>query len=192
MFNLLYKSLIRPHLEYASEVWSPSFKMDINSLEKVQRRATRLVPEIAELPYEERLHHLQLPTLQYRRLRSDLILIFKLTHNMLSLNMLTYCSVCKAGSSMLTPSNSQITRGHIHKYQIHKHTGHRNRFLTTRCIPTWNRLHSATVSSTTVKLFESQLGEDLSMPNKFKIEKNLTSTVLNNEDLQLTLWTRII
>ena len=94
MFNFSYKSLIRPHLEYTSEVWSPSFKMDINSLEKVQRRATRLVPAIAELPYEERLHHLQLPTLHYHRLRSDLILIFKLTHNMLSLNMLTYYSVC--------------------------------------------------------------------------------------------------
>ena len=81
MFKTLYKTLIRPHLEYASPVWSPVFKYEIQRIEGVQRRATKLVPEISNLPYIDRLKHLKLPTLQYRRIRQDLILLYNYAHN---------------------------------------------------------------------------------------------------------------
>ena len=65
-FILLYKSLVRPHLEYAQSVWSPFYKGLIEELEKVQMRATKLVKGLKELDYKHRLKLLKLPTLKYR------------------------------------------------------------------------------------------------------------------------------
>ena len=67
-FLILYKALIRPHLEYANQVWAPRFERQVDALKTVLRRATKLVPGYKELPYEERLRKLNLPTLAYRRL----------------------------------------------------------------------------------------------------------------------------
>ena len=79
-FNLFYKSLVRPHFEYGNVVWSPFFKSDIALIENVQRRATRYVPDINKLEYQERLEALSLPTLQHRRFRVDMIETYKITH----------------------------------------------------------------------------------------------------------------
>ena len=64
VFVNLYKSLVRPHVEYASVVWNPSCIRDQKLIERVQRRATKLVTNISELSYEERLRKLGIPTLQ--------------------------------------------------------------------------------------------------------------------------------
>jgi len=69
-FPILYKSLVRSHLEYANSVWYPKRKMDVEKLERVQKRATKLIPEISKKPYIEQL--------QYRRYRGDMIEVFKI------------------------------------------------------------------------------------------------------------------
>ncbi len=69
MFNMLYKSMVRPHLEYGNAVWHPYKVKDVERIESVQRRATRMIPGMTGLSYEERLKRLNLPTLQYRRMR---------------------------------------------------------------------------------------------------------------------------
>ena len=63
-FNLLYTSLVRPHLGYGNAVWSLFLKSDIALIENVQRRATSYVPDINRLEYQERLEALNLFTLQ--------------------------------------------------------------------------------------------------------------------------------
>jgi len=76
-FVLLYKALVRSHLKYANTVWSPYKQYLIEEVEKVQKRATKLVHECKYLPYTERLKYLNFPTLKYRRQRGDMIQAYK-------------------------------------------------------------------------------------------------------------------
>ncbi|XP_076058549.1 uncharacterized protein LOC143035563 [Oratosquilla oratoria] len=78
IFLALFPTLVRPYMEYAVQAWSPYKKKDINIWGKFQRRATKLVPQLSELPYNERLDALGLTTLQERRTRSDMTEVFKM------------------------------------------------------------------------------------------------------------------
>ena len=113
-FILLYKYTVRPHvgLEYANGVWCPFRKGDIEALEKVQKRATKLVISVKHLPYEERRKRLNLPTLKYRRLRGDMIKVFKLLNNFYD----------KEVDFVLPLKPAFITRGN--SYKLHNYSFH--------------------------------------------------------------------
>ena len=74
----LYKAIVRPHLEYCIQAWNPHLRKDVDMLEKTQRRATKLIPELRDLTYEERLKECGLTTLETRRLRGGQIEVFKI------------------------------------------------------------------------------------------------------------------
>jgi len=76
-FVMLYKSLVRSHLECANSVWNPHRLGLIKDFEKVKMRATKLVITIKNLTYKDRLKRLKLPTLKYRRIRGDMIEVYK-------------------------------------------------------------------------------------------------------------------
>ena len=78
LFNAVYPSIIRSHMEYVVQAWSPHYEKYIILMEKVQRRATRLVCSIQDKPYEERKQILKLISLAERRKRADLIQVFKI------------------------------------------------------------------------------------------------------------------
>ena len=65
----LYKTIVRPHFEYCIQARSPYLRKYIDMLEKTQRRATKLIPGLRDLRYEERLRECGLTTLETRRLR---------------------------------------------------------------------------------------------------------------------------
>ena len=157
IFTPLYKSLVRPHLEYASVIWSPAFKKDIIAVENVQRRATKMVTGLKDKSYEERLKILGLPTLYYRRDRADMLQLFKIMHEYDNVSL-----------ENINKANN-ICRGH--KFKLNKsHTKGRlgqNRF-TNRVINNWNALPSNTVESGSINIFKSNLNKDWrTKPNKF-------------------------
>ncbi|XP_076441119.1 uncharacterized protein LOC143280368 [Babylonia areolata] len=79
-FVSLYKSLVRPALEYSHSVWQPRHRTLCTDLEDVQRQATRLIGSLKELPYPEHLASLKLPSLKHRRKRGDMIDVYKYVH----------------------------------------------------------------------------------------------------------------
>ena len=76
----LYKTIVRPHLEYCVQSWRPYRKKDIDTLERVQRRATQIIPKLRNISYEMRLKECGLTTLETRRSRGDQIEVFKIVN----------------------------------------------------------------------------------------------------------------
>ena len=147
-FNLLYKSLVRPHLEYGNIIWSPFLKSDINLLENTQRRATRFIPNINKLSYHERLEKLDLPTLSYRRFRGSMIETFKILHGYYDDNCV---------SSLFTFKDT-ITRGHKLSVRTRQcKTNIRRNFFTVRVTNLWNSLPGYVVESPSVNSFKIRL-----------------------------------
>jgi len=134
----LYKSLVRPHLEYCTAAWSPHYLKDRKLLEKIQRRFTHMVPGLQELPYESRLISLKLWTLDRRRVRADLIELFKMVRGLSTVDVNTFFEF----------DNTGRTRGHCLKLRKGRvSTDLRQNFFTERVFNTWNQLESSVVES---------------------------------------------
>ena len=150
IFNMIFKGLVRPHLEYAAPVWSPHLNKHKELLENVQRRATKLVPGLSQLPYPERLRKLKLPTLAYRRARGDMIQTYKL----LTKNKDGYD---KTLPSLFTKSNTCL-RGHSDKLFLPRADKNiRKYYFTQRVIMIWNSLPADVVEAQSIIQFEKRL-----------------------------------
>ena len=73
----LYSVLVRPHLEYCTQMWSPQYRRDVDLLECIQRRATKIIQGMEHLPYEDWFREMGLIRLEKRRLQGDLIVAFQ-------------------------------------------------------------------------------------------------------------------
>ena len=145
---LLYKALVRPVLEYGLPAWSPFYTREIEAIESVQRRATKLVPGLSELPYEERLRNLNLFSLTHRRLRGDMFFVYKYFNGLITTDHRLF---------ELVPVGS-VTRGHTYKIVKSRFkTSLRQKFFTQRSIDHWNTLPDEVVTSPTLDIFKSRL-----------------------------------
>lgn len=166
VFQALYKSIVRPHLEYAAVIWSPKFKKDKDALEQVQRRATRLVKGLSHLSYSDRLRSLNLATLEFRRQRSDIIETFKILKGFDTVNYQRECSCCR--NSMFKNSLSRTTRSHGQKQQVQHQLGPRKAFFAARVTRAWNKLSRNTIEAPNVDVFKFRLGKEWKdHPDKF-------------------------
>ena len=148
MFLMLYKTLVRPQMEYCQEIWSPYLKRDIAVLEKVQRRATKIVPDLQDLPYETRLKELKLYPLSERRARGDMITVFKMFNGLIDADVERLMPL-KVGMGSTRSHNMQI-QCNIPNNNARKY------FFTQRIVFPWNTLSSDTVNSLTVNEFKGK------------------------------------
>jgi len=149
-FKKLYTALVRPHLEYAHAVWSPHKKKDTETVENVQRRATKMVPGLNDKSYEDRLKELKLPSLSYRRLRGDMIEVFKLVNDVYYFD----------NTGILKFREESITRGNSKKlFKPRARLDVRKYSFSNRVVDVWNSLPDDVISASTVFSFEVRLDE---------------------------------
>ena len=143
----LYKSLVKPHLEYCVQFWSPTYRKDIDALERIQRRATKLIPSVRNYPYKIRLKKLKLQSLKVRRLRGQLIEVFKILNGF-----------DKVRPGLLTLEIDSITRNNGYKLIGNRfRTDKAKNFFTNKIVNVWNLLPNSIVSSTTINQFKNRI-----------------------------------
>ena len=147
----LFNSLVRPHLEYAVQFWSPSLRKDIARLERVQARATKLIPSIRHKSYEARLEELNLFSLETRRRRGQLIEVFKILRG-----------IDHVGNGDMFQLSEGVTRNHGYKIELPRY--HRDRcgnFFSYSICNEWNALPPEVVNSDSVEQFKRRLDKVL-------------------------------
>lgn len=153
--KILYTVFVRPHLEYANTVWCPYLKHDIRALERVQRRATKLVPELKYLDYSTRLKLLGLTTLKSRRERGDLIQYYKLVNKV---NNIDWFHPNALTNPLLSSRPASGTRGHNLrlKGQLIRNCPARANYFTNRIVNSWNSLPLEVISAECVNTFKNR------------------------------------
>ena len=141
----MYISLVRPHLEYASQVWNTYKTGEINSLEGVQKFALRMCTKQWNSSYNDLLQLCSLPTLQQRRLYLDLCTMFKIVQGL-------YWHFCRANSQSheVTVSPSLCLSTCTYKYSFY------NSFVP-RTIRNWNMFTAHVPLPTSISSFKSNL-----------------------------------
>ena len=146
----VYKTLIRPHLEYCVQLWNPAPEHGnwslILRIEGVQRRFTRMIDEVGLLPYSNRLQVLELTTLIERRSRGDLIEVFKAHHGLCRINGIFRFG--RSGSNLVC----KLAKSKTTKFESIK----RN-FINERVKLFWNKLPSEVKNSSSLNDFKNGL-----------------------------------
>ena len=159
-FLILYKAYSRPLLEFGITVWSPFLRKHEIAIEKVQKRATRLVNGYGNMTYSERLKDLRLPTLFYRRRRCDMIQVFRIIKEIDNIDHDVFFEL-----------NTSITRKN-HVYKLNKPRGitsHKRHCFSHRVINDWNGLPKSVGELDSVNSFKSVL-EDFWKKVDFKYD----------------------
>ena len=156
----LYKTLIRPILDYGAAVWCPHQKTDIIKIEKIQRRATKMIRKLRNLPYEERLRRCNLTSLETRRRRYDLIETFKMMKN-----------IYKVNPEKLFKMKESETRGHnlkIFKQQCRLNS--RKYFFSQRVVNDWNKLPKLAVQAKNLQSFKTIIDKEFKTGGLYMIQ----------------------
>ena len=149
MFMNLYPVLIRPLLEYCVQVWSPHKQGDIDLIERVQRRATKIIPALKHLPYEERLRRLKLTTLEERRVRGDMIETYKLLTGKEDIKPDRFFTKAEVRGDPDLTHNMKIFKHRFEK-DIRKY------FMMNRVIEGWNLLDKEVVEVEKTSAFKKK------------------------------------
>ena len=144
----LYNAYVRSTLEFGSLIWCPYRKKYSTMIESVQRRRTKRLANMKSLQYKDRLQRLNMYTLQTRRLRYELIFLYKIVNNLVNVKF----------DDFFQYSPSLRTRGNRFKI-LYKHCNHDYRlyFFTCDIVSYWNKLTDDEIEVKSVPIFKSVL-----------------------------------
>ncbi|CAF0937120.1 unnamed protein product [Brachionus calyciflorus] len=153
VIKLLYSSL---YVLIGS--WCPFLQKDINELEKVKHRATKLVPELRNLEYHERLLQMNLTNLRTRRLQGDLIQMYKIINSLECINLKKgiYYNLNSSGSHR--KYNFRVDSQTLAREPVKKCSSWYY-FLTNRIVNHWNQLPNEPIEASNINCFKAKLGE---------------------------------
>ena len=148
MFMNLYPVLVRPLLEYCVQVWSPHKQKHIDLLEGVQRRATKAVPGLRNMTYDERLKELGLLKLEDRRIRGDMIETYKIISGKEDINSGLFFEMAPMRGDPDTARNLKI-------YKKRVNSNKRKFAFSQRVVEKWNRLSNEEVNAAKMSGFKA-------------------------------------
>jgi len=148
----LYFALVRPHLEHCVQLWGPQQKKDMELLERVQRRVTKMIRGLEYLSYKNRLSELGLFSLEKRRLRGDHRAAFQYLKE----------AYRKNGEGLFTRVCSDRTRGNGCKLKEGRFTLYITKKFFARVVKPWHRLPREAVDAPSLGLFKARLDGALS------------------------------
>ena len=143
----LYKAKVRPHLKYSIQAWRQHRKKDIDTLEHILR-ASKMIPELRDLSYEERLKECGLTTLETRKLRGHQIEVFKILNGYENIDRNMFFSLKK----------DSRTRGHeVKLVKDHCRMDIRKYSFSQRTINEWNKLFTDCVTASSVNMLKNKV-----------------------------------
>ena len=149
-FRTSYTTYIRPHLEHCIQAVGPHMVQDFSALEKVQGRATKLVQDLKNLTYKERLKILELPSVEERVRRGDLIETFKILSGHINTSPMPFFAV----------NNDCQTRGHSRKLKVKRSkTVSRAKFFSNHIVHDWNKQPEDVIMANNTNTFKNRLDQ---------------------------------
>ena len=126
----LFKTFVRPTLEFNTSIWNPNFKKDIISVENVQRKFSKRLCQKNNIKfnsYRDRLEILKLESLEMRRFKRDLILMYKIYNKLIDINFEDFFA---------KSSSTYSTRGNSYRLQVPRYSSStvRNNFFSDRVL----------------------------------------------------------
>jgi len=167
----LYKTYIRPKLEFAVSVWNPFLIKDVKALEGVQHRATKIAQSMKGHNYEERCDIYDLTSLETRRIRGDMIQFYKFEKDIDTVNWLK--------APYRAPARGMNNREYLRSESVHCSSARRN-FFNNRVVESWNGLPEETIHAESVDRFKAAIDTHIRTNDIYSARRTVYESYFQN------------